>query len=407
MALKRILTLTNPALLPRVCQQMFAGLEKKLAAKGIEIEYLMQSPEWFANTLAPLQGVDAVILRPNDGVTFKTKHLIDCSRPLIIATLSTGTEHLSELLDTGYLSIINSKSGNANAVAEWTLQATQELRRNITEQAKLVARGIWTQEHRIRADSQKFFPSLLTDITWVTVGAGRQVSHLLPLLHAHGVKRIIVWNHRMSNDRLMRCIDGFFHPSSVLHFDKRPITHQHSTIHGTVDKLNYQAHLRISGPNCITDIYGTDAPLADIFPAADVVSVHVPYNSSTKGMINRKAIDSLKQEACVVVASRGGIVDEDALVDAYDSGRILGVAADTVENETTKDRTRSKLWGRVYQAHQEHTPVNIIVTPHIAGNALPDIRDVCADVFSQLEHTLTAHHTHEHSTAQSLDPAQE
>lgn len=66
---------------------------------------------------------------------------------------------------------------------------------------------------------------------------------------------------------------------------------------------------------------------------ADALSVHVPLIESTRGMIDAKAIARMKRTAYVINVSRGGIIDEAALLDAVRSGRLAGAALDTFVKE--------------------------------------------------------------------------
>ncbi|MDP4026667.1 hydroxyacid dehydrogenase [Methylobacterium sp. NEAU 140] len=66
---------------------------------------------------------------------------------------------------------------------------------------------------------------------------------------------------------------------------------------------------------------------------ADVVSVHVPLGPGTRGLIGAREIALLPPDAIVLNAARGGVVDEDALAAALDSGRLWGAGIDTFETE--------------------------------------------------------------------------
>ena len=74
-------------------------------------------------------------------------------------------------------------------------------------------------------------------------------------------------------------------------------------------------------------------PLDELFERADVVTPHVPLTKDTRGLIGRAAFARMKRGALVVNAARGGIVDEAALVEALDSGKLGGAALDVFERE--------------------------------------------------------------------------
>lgn len=96
-----------------------------------------------------------------------------------------------------------------------------------------------------------------------------------------------------------------------------------------------------------------DALLAD----SDAISVHVPLTDGTHHLIDEKAVARMQKGALVVNASRGGVVDESAIIGALTAGRLGGAALDVFENEPL-DRISGAVFADV---------PNVILTPHIAG----------------------------------------
>lgn len=92
----------------------------------------------------------------------------------------------------------------------------------------------------------------------------------------------------------------------------------------------------------------------ELFAEADVISIHCPLFTETKGMINREAIGLMKRTALVINTARGGCIVEQDLADALNSGRIAGAAVDVVSQEPMKEDNPLL------------TAKNIIITPHIA-----------------------------------------
>ncbi|MEO0497348.1 MAG: hydroxyacid dehydrogenase [Pseudomonadota bacterium] len=90
---------------------------------------------------------------------------------------------------------------------------------------------------------------------------------------------------------------------------------------------------------------------------ADIVSLHVPLTDGTRHMINAAAISSMKSDAILINAARGGVVDEAALVGALKNQELGGAALDVFENEPVTAETGTAFAG---------VP-NLILTPHIAG----------------------------------------
>ncbi len=75
------------------------------------------------------------------------------------------------------------------------------------------------------------------------------------------------------------------------------------------------------------------ATLNELLRTADIVSVHVPLNEGTRGLIGAKELALMKPTAFLVNTSRGPIVDEAALIDALDDGRLAGAGLDVYDRE--------------------------------------------------------------------------
>lgn len=98
-------------------------------------------------------------------------------------------------------------------------------------------------------------------------------------------------------------------------------------------------------------------PIDELMSMSDVVSVHAPLNSRTAGLIGAREIFLMKPDAILVNMGRGGIVDEAALADAVDSGRIAGAALDVYSSEPLpEDNPLSRI------VHKER----LSLTPHTA-----------------------------------------
>ena len=97
--------------------------------------------------------------------------------------------------------------------------------------------------------------------------------------------------------------------------------------------------------------------LDQLYSQADVVSLHTPLNEETRHLIDGAALSKFKHGAVLINAARGGVVDEDAAVDALRSGQLGGLAFDVFENEPLGNGDGAKFSGLE----------NVILTPHIAG----------------------------------------
>jgi phosphoglycerate dehydrogenase-like enzyme len=95
--------------------------------------------------------------------------------------------------------------------------------------------------------------------------------------------------------------------------------------------------------------------LAEVLGDARYVVLCVPLTPATRGLFDTAMLARLRPDAFVVNVSRGGVVDEMALVAALGAGRLAGAALDVLEVEPLPPD--SPLW----------TTRNLVITPHIAG----------------------------------------
>ena len=97
---------------------------------------------------------------------------------------------------------------------------------------------------------------------------------------------------------------------------------------------------------------------------ADILSVHVPLNAETRGMIDRTVFERMKPGSYFVNVSRGPIVVQDDLVAALESGKLAGAALDVLESEPPD--FDSPLF----------TMDNVVITPHMAGSSLESLATI-------------------------------
>lgn len=108
-----------------------------------------------------------------------------------------------------------------------------------------------------------------------------------------------------------------------------------------------------------SDVWGEVSPVSidDLLESADVVSLHVPLTKDTKGLIGPNALASMKPDAILINAARGGVVDEAAVAAALKAGKLGGAALDVFDAEPLKGDA-AKVFAGV---------PNLILTPHVAG----------------------------------------
>lgn len=96
-------------------------------------------------------------------------------------------------------------------------------------------------------------------------------------------------------------------------------------------------------------------PLRELLSSSDFISIHVPLNEKTKGMISQNELKLMKENAYIINTSRGGILDEQSLLKTVNSGAIAGAFLDVLAEEPV----------------QPDNPLlqspHIYITPHIAG----------------------------------------
>jgi D-3-phosphoglycerate dehydrogenase len=94
--------------------------------------------------------------------------------------------------------------------------------------------------------------------------------------------------------------------------------------------------------------------LPALLDQADVVSLHLPLTERTHHLLGREELAMMRSSAVLLNVSRGGLVDEDALVDALNGGRLAGAALDAFEHEPLPSD------------HPLRTAANALLTPHVA-----------------------------------------
>ena len=100
-------------------------------------------------------------------------------------------------------------------------------------------------------------------------------------------------------------------------------------------------------------------PLPDLLERADILSLHCPLTEHTRGLIGRAELARMKPSALLINTARGGIVDEEALVDGLRAGEIAGAGIDVLTQEPPAPDN---------PLLADDVP-NLIVTPHCAWGA--------------------------------------
>ena len=116
--------------------------------------------------------------------------------------------------------------------------------------------------------------------------------------------------------------------------------------------------------------------LGELLERADVVTLHVPETKDTQGLIGAAELARMKPGAALVNASRGTVVDLEALAAALDGGRVSGAAVDVVPVEPERNDEEFVSPLRRFD--------NVLLTPHIGGSTAEAQQNIGAEVAEKL-----------------------
>jgi phosphoglycerate dehydrogenase-like enzyme len=128
-----------------------------------------------------------------------------------------------------------------------------------------------------------------------------------------------------------------------------------------VGRLGRAFRLQLFGCHRRQDTVAPEVELVDLptlLQRSDIVSLHVSLHPETQHLIGRKELALMRRDALLVNTSRGGVVDEEALVEALEREQIGGAALDVFETEPLSRESPLRKMR------------NVILTPHMAG--MPD-----------------------------------
>jgi D-3-phosphoglycerate dehydrogenase len=107
--------------------------------------------------------------------------------------------------------------------------------------------------------------------------------------------------------------------------------------------------------------------LPDLLGACDIVTVHVPLSEATRGLLGRRELASMRDGSILIQTARGGVVEEDALVEALRSGHLAGAGIDVYETEPPRE------------GHPFFSMEEIVLTPHTAALTEQAMRRMALD----------------------------
>jgi D-3-phosphoglycerate dehydrogenase len=129
------------------------------------------------------------------------------------------------------------------------------------------------------------------------------------------------------------------------------------------------------GSSDITQRGGEPVSLDDLYHQADFITLHIPLTHESRNMLNAAAFGKMKPGVLLVCAARGGVIDEEALLGALNSGQVAGAALDVFTNEPPG------LTGLVGHPH-------VVATPHIGAQTIESQGRAALDISGEVLNAL-------------------
>ncbi len=292
-----------------ICDQVNPILNEILEKNGLQITYEPEiTPEQIAEKIG---NFEVVIVRSR---TKLTKELIEkADKCQIIARVGVGLDNIDQTAaKEKNIRVINAVEGAMNAVAELVLGLMLSLAREIPRADREVRNGNWIKKELMGSELRGKYLGI--------VGLGNIGKRL---------------------GRLAKALN-----MNIIGYDVVPIDEEFSKEVGLMK-----------------------ADLGTLLASSDYVSLHVPLLDSTKHLINAEKMGTMKNTARIINTSRGGVIDEDALYEFLNDGKLGGAALDVFEVEPA---TSNKLTGLP----------NFISTPHM-GAQTKEAQSLAANVIAE------------------------
>jgi D-3-phosphoglycerate dehydrogenase / 2-oxoglutarate reductase len=136
--------------------------------------------------------------------------------------------------------------------------------------------------------------------------------------------------------------------------------------------ITYDPYL---SPDRAVDLGVEKVDLPDLFKRADFITLHTPLTDKTRNIIDAKSIAQMKKGVRMINCARGGLVDENALREALDSGQVSGAAFDVFVEEPA---TENVLFGHP----------NVVATPHLGAATTEAQENVALQIAEQMSDYL-------------------
>lgn len=279
-------------------ENIHAVAKERLEDEGFEVELWTHAPSE-AELIKVLPEFDALGIRSKTEIT---KKVLEANpRLLTIGAFCIGTNQIDLKCARGLgVPVFNAPHANTRSVAELVIAEMISLSRQLCDRSQAAHQGKWLKS----AEGSREIRGKTVGI----VGYGHIGSQLSIMAEALGMR--------------------------VLFYDivkKLPLGNARAVRH-----------------------------LEDLLEQSDFVTLHVPETPQTREMIGRKQLAKMKESAYLINASRGTVVEIDALAAALEAEKIAGCAIDVFPKEpaSNKEKFQSELQGRA----------NVILTPHIGGS---------------------------------------
>jgi (S)-sulfolactate dehydrogenase len=139
--------------------------------------------------------------------------------------------------------------------------------------------------------------------------------------------------------------------------------------------IAHDPHVPIADP-AWRDVESPPRSLDELLEESDVVSLHIPLNAETRGLLSASRLARMKPNAVLINTARGGLIDEHTLASMLRSGKLGGAALDVFEQEPLPKNS-----------HLAQVP-GLLLTPHIAGVTLESNERVSALIAQQVAEAL-------------------
>jgi D-3-phosphoglycerate dehydrogenase len=243
-----------------------------------------------------IAGYDAIVVR---SATKVTKEVIEAGTDLkVIARAGTGLDNVDlDAAKKAGITVVNTPGANSVSVAELTIGLMLGLFRHIPRGTNGLKEGLWEKK---KLKGSELFKKTVGIVGFGTIG--KQVA-----------ERLLAFG------------------CEILAYD------------------------------VVKDAGGLDVEfvgLEELYEKSDIITIHTPLLDATKGLINGKAFEQMKKGVFIIDAARGGILDEQALFDNIENGKVAGAALDVFDVEPPTDELRKKLIAFD----------NVVCTPHIGAS---------------------------------------